>query len=143
MHKGGETMKELSAVILPDDVRYTKDHEWAKKLDSGTLRIGISDYAQDQLGDIVFVELPQIGDAFEKGAEFATVESVKAVSEGYMPVNGEVAAVNTELDDAPELINAEPYEAGWMIEIAPRNPAEFDKLMDKAAYLDMLQGEAS
>ena len=136
-------MKELSAVILPDDVRYTKDHEWAKRLDSGMLRIGISDYAQDQLGDIVFVELPHIGDSFEKGSEFATVESVKAVSEGYMPVSGEVTAVNTELDEAPELINAEPYDAGWIIEIAPREPADFDELMDKAAYLDMLQGATS
>jgi glycine cleavage system H protein len=102
--------------------------------------IGISDYAQDQLGDIVFVELPQVGDTFEKGAEFGTVESVKAVSELYMPLGGEVLAVNESLGDSPELVNNEPYTGGWMIKIKPANAAEIEQLMTKEAYLKMLKG---
>jgi glycine cleavage system H protein len=102
--------------------------------------IGISDYAQDQLGDIVFVELPQVGDTFEKGVEFGTVESVKAVSELYMPLGGEVVAVNETLEESPELVNNDPYSGGWMIKIKPSNADEMDQLMRKEAYLDMLKG---
>lgn len=136
-------MKDLHAVILPEDRRYTTAHEWIKTLDDGTLRIGISDYAQDQLGDIVFVGLPDVGATFDKGAEFASIESVKAVSEAYMPLDGAVTAVNTDLEDAPELINSAPYEAGWIIEMTPDEPAQVEQFMDKNAYLDMLQEEAS
>ena len=132
-------MKELSAVILPDDARYSKTHEWTKKLDNGTFRVGISDYAQDQLGDIVFVELPQVGDSFEKGAEFTTVESVKAVSELYIPVSGEVTAINPALDDSPDLVNTRPYDDGWMIEIKVSDPGELDALMVKDDYVNMLK----
>ncbi len=132
-------MKEIGELQLPADVRYAEDHEWAKK--SGALiRIGISDYAQDQLGDIVFVELPQVGDVFARGDEFGTVESVKAVSELYMPVGGKIAAVNAALEDAPEKVNSAPYTDGWLIEVEAEDPAEFDALMDKGAYLDMLKG---
>ena len=132
-------MKEINELNLPEDVKYAKDHEWVKP--SGeTARIGISDYAQDQLGDIVFVELPGIGDSFEKGDEFGTLESVKAVSELYMPVGGEITAVNETLEDAPELVNNDPYGEGWMIEIKVSNPSEADALMDKGAYLDSLKG---
>jgi len=132
-------MKEISELQFPEDVRYAEDHEWARPGD-GTARIGISDYAQDQLGDIVFVELPQVGDTFEKGAEFGTVESVKAVSELYMPVGGEIVGINTTLEDAPENVNNAPYTDGWMIEVKPADPAELDRLMSRDAYLEMLKG---
>lgn len=135
-------MKEIGELLLPEDVRYAEDHEWAKKSGEG-IRIGISDYAQDQLGDIVFVELPQEGDAFAKGDEFGTVESVKAVSELYMPLGGKVKAVNAALEEAPEKVNSDCYGEGWMVEIEPENPAEFDALMNKEAYLDFLKGSAS
>ncbi|MBI9085853.1 MAG: glycine cleavage system protein GcvH [Desulfobacterales bacterium] len=132
-------MKEISQLNLPEDVRYAEDHEWVKS-EGETAKIGISDYAQDQLGDVVFVELPQVGDALEKGTEFGTVESVKAVSELFMPVGGEIVAVNTALEEAPEQVNTDPHGQGWMIEIKPGDPAEIDALMDKAAYLAMLKG---
>ena len=132
-------MKELNELILLEDVQYAKDHEWVK-LSGNNARIGISDYAQDQLGDIVFVELPGVGDTFEKGAEFGTLESVKAVSELYMPVGGEVTAVNEALEDSPELVNSDPYGQGWMIEIKVSDPSEAEALMDKDAYLDALKG---
>jgi glycine cleavage system H protein len=132
-------MKELSEVNLPEDVRYTKDHEWARKKGE-TFQIGVSDFAQDQLGDIVFVELPEVGDRFESGDEFGTVESVKAVSELFMPLGGEVVTINDALEDAPELVNTAPYTEGWMLEIKASDPAEYDKMMDRAAYLDMLKG---
>ncbi|MEE9612499.1 MAG: glycine cleavage system protein GcvH, partial [Desulfatiglandales bacterium] len=104
------------------------------------VRTGLSDYAQDQLGDIVFVELPQVGDTFKKGEEFGTVESVKAVAEMYMPIGGEILAVNTALEDSPELINKNPYEDGWMIELKPDDLTELDTLMTSDAYLEMLKG---
>ena len=131
-------MKELSELKFPDDLRYAEDHEWTR-IEGETVKIGISDYAQDQLGDIVFVELPEVGSTFGKGDEFGTVESVKAVSELYMPLGGEVVAVNEALQDAPENVNQDPYQAGWMIAVKPGDPSELDALMDKAAYLDMLQ----
>jgi glycine cleavage system H protein len=132
-------MKELNELILLEDVKYTEDHEWVK-LSGETARVGISDYAQDQLGDIVFVELPGVGDTFEKGDEFGTLESVKAVSELYMPVGGEVTAINEALEDAPELVNNDPYGEGWMIEIKVSDPSETEALMDKDTYLDSLKG---
>jgi glycine cleavage system H protein len=132
-------MKELSELNFPDDVLYSDDHEWAKTENSEAV-IGISDYAQDQLGDIVFVELPQVGDKFEKGAEFGTVESVKAVSELFLPVSGEVVAVNDALEDAPELVNNEPYTGGWMIRVKLDETFELDQLMNKSAYLESLKG---
>ncbi|MFP4350026.1 MAG: glycine cleavage system protein GcvH [Thermodesulfobacteriota bacterium] len=131
--------KEISELTLQDDVRYTEDHEWAKK-EGGTVKIGISDYAQDQLGDIVFVELPEVDGELEKGDEFGTVESTKAVSELYMPLGGKVVAVNEALADDPEQVNKDPYGGGWMVEIEPSDPAEFDAMMDKDAYLEMLKG---
>ncbi len=132
-------MKELNELILPEDLKYTEDHEWAK-LDDGSITVGINDYAQDQLGEIVFVELPEAGDSFAKGDEFGSVESVKAVSEMYIPVSGEILAVNQDLEDAPELVNNDCYKGGWIIRIKPENPSELDELMDKGAYLDMLKG---
>ena len=132
-------MKELSELNLPDDVRYAESHEWAKS-EGDTVKVGISDYAQDQLGDIVFVELPEIGDSLEKGEELGTVESVKAVSELYMPVGGEIVAVNSSLEDTPELVNNTPYTDGWMIEVKPDDPSEIDDLLTNDAYLEKLKG---
>ena len=132
-------MKEINELQLPEDLKYADDHEWAKA-QGDTVRVGISDYAQDQLGDIVFVELPEVGESFEKGAEFGTLESVKAVSEIYKPVGGEILAVNDTLEEAPEKVNNSPYGDGWLVEIKLSNPQELEQLMDKAAYLDMLKG---
>ena len=132
-------MKELNELSFPEDVRYSESHEWVK-VAGETAKIGITDYAQDQLGDIVFVELPDVGESFEKGAEFGTVESVKAVSELYLPVGGEIVATNEALEDAPELINNTPFSDGWMIEVKLADPSELDALMDKDAYLSSLKG---
>jgi len=131
-------MKEISELQLPEDLSYSDDHEWAKK-SGDTIRIGISDYAQDQMGDIVFVEMPDVGDTFEKGDEFGTLESVKAVSEVFIPLSGEVVAVNEALEDAPELVNEDPY-ASWIIEIRPSVASEFDEMLSRDKYLDLLQG---
>jgi len=131
-------MKEISELHLPDDVRYTEDHEWARP-GGDNVRVGIDDYAQDQLGDIVFVELPQVGDTFKKGQEFGTVESVKAVAELYMPVGGEVLRINTGLETSPELVNTEPYGDGWMIEVKPTDPNEFGSLMTRDLYVERLK----
>jgi glycine cleavage system H protein len=135
-------MKSVNELNLPDDVRYTKDHEWARP-NADRFRVGISDFAQDQLGDIVFVELPEVGAVFKAGDEFGTVESVKAVSELYMPMGGEVVEVNGDLADAPEKVNNDPYGAGWMLEIITAAPAEYEGLMDRAAYFEELKGSES
>ena len=132
-------MKEINELSFPEDVRYAESHEWVKAA-GDTARIGITDYAQDQLGDIVFVELPDVGESLEKGAEFGTVESVKAVSELYLPVSGEIVAINEALEDAPELINNTAFSDGWMIEVKLDDSSELDALMDKDAYLSTLKG---
>ena len=132
-------MKEISEIHLPDDVRYAEDHEWAR-LEVNKIRIGLDDYAQDQLGDIVFVELPQVGDTFKQGEEFATVESVKAVCECYLPVSGKIVAVNTALEESPELVNNSPYDGGWFVEINPTDISEMKTLMTNAACLEKLKG---
>jgi len=132
-------MKEIDELNLPDDVRYAEDHEWIRS-EGDKVRIGINDYAQDQLGDIVFVELPQSGDTFEKGEEFGTVESVKAVSELYMPIGGEILSVNTALEESPDLVNQSPYNDGWMIMVKPSDSAELEALITRDAYLEMLKG---
>jgi glycine cleavage system H protein len=132
-------MKEIHELNLPDDVRYTDDHDWVKAEDE-KVRIGITDYAQDQLGEMIFVEVPEVGDTLDKGETFGSLESVKAVSDMYMPVGGEVLAVNTALEDAPEMVNQDPYSGGWIIDIKPSDPSELDQLMDKNAYLEMLKG---
>ena len=131
-------MKEIDELILPGDIQYTKDHEWARK-DGDTVKIGISDYAQDQLGDIVFVEVPEVGETFAKGEEFGSLESVKAVSEIYLPISGEIVAVNTALEDAPELINEDPYE-NWIVEVRPAQDGDEEELLSRDDYLDLLKG---
>jgi len=132
-------MKEINELDLPDDLRYTEDHEWVR-VKGENVTIGVSDYAQDQLGDIVFVEMPGSGDHFKKGDEFGSVESVKAVSELYMPIGGKVIRANQALEDAPELLNRSPYAEGWIIEIKPEDASQLEVLMDKGAYLKMLAG---
>ncbi len=115
------------------DIRYTKEHEYVS-LDGGTATIGISDYAQEQLGDVVFVELPEIGTIFAKGDEAAVVESVKAASEIYSPASGKVIEVNGELEDEPALVNTDPMGRGWFIKMSLNDIYELDGLMDEAAY---------
>ena len=134
-------MKEISELRFSEDVRYAEDHEWART-EGDNVKIGIDDYAQDQLGDIVYVELPQVGDSFARGDEFGTVESVKAVAELFMPIGGEILAVNRALEESPELVNQDPYHEGWMIEIKPSDPAEWDDLMPRDSYLEKLKGTA-
>lgn len=131
-------MKEIEELDLPGDVYYTRDHEWARK-EEDTVKIGISDYAQDQLGDIVFVELPETGTVFMKGDEFGTLESVKAVSEVYAPLSGEIIAVNSELENSPELLNEAPYD-NWIIEIRPSDENQYDELLNRDDYLEILRG---
>jgi len=132
-------MKEISELEFPEDLRYAEDHEWARQVGE-MVRVGISDYAQDQLGDIVFVELPQVGDSFDKGKEFGTVESVKAVAELFMPFGGEIQAVNEALEESPELVNKEAYGEGWMIEVKLADNAELKGLMSRDEYVEFLKG---
>jgi glycine cleavage system H protein len=106
----------MTEFTIPEDCRYLETHEWVR-VDDDTARVGITDFAQDELGDVVFVELPAPGDELEAGAEFGVIESIKAVSDLYLPVSGTVAAVNEELFDAPELVNEDPYGDGWMLEL--------------------------
>lgn len=113
--------------------KYDAEHEWIRVEDDEGV-IGISDYAQDQLSDVVYVELPEVGDTFAKGDVFAVVESVKAASDVYMPVSAEVLEINEELEDSPELVNQDPYGSAWFVRISIVNPAELDDLMDAAAY---------
>jgi len=119
--------------MYPTDYRYTKDHEWIK-VDGSTGTIGITDYAQNELGDVVFVELPKVGARVEAGKSFGTVESVKAVSELFCPVSGEVAEINSLLADKPEKINQDPHGAAWLIRVKLSNPNEIASLMDAKAY---------
>ncbi len=131
-------MKEINELNLPENLHYTKDHEWVR-IDGDSALVGISDYAQDQLGDIVYVEMPEVGDEFSQGEEFGTLESVKAVSEIYLPLTGEIIEVNEALEDAPELVNKDPYE-NWLVRIRPADLSELDELLSVDEYLDMLNG---
>jgi glycine cleavage system H protein len=118
---------------FPENLKYTKDHEWIR-IESGVGVIGITDYAQGELGDVVFVELPSAGKKLERGQSFGTVEAVKAVSDLYSPVSGEVKEINKAIQDSPEIVNKEPYEGGWMLKVAIDNPKEIEGLLDAAAY---------
>ncbi len=115
------------------DMKFSKEHEWIR-LDGDIATVGITDYAQEQLGDVVYVELPQVGKQVKQGDDMAVVESVKAASEVYAPVSGEVTEVNETLADAPDAVNTDPLGAGWFVKIKPSDPSELDKLMDEAAY---------
>ena len=131
------TEKYLVSIVMTNEVRdnlkYTRTHEWVK-LTGAKAKIGITDHAQEELTDIVFVELPTIGKEIKKGEELCVVESVKSVSEVYAPISGKVVAVNTKLDDAPEIINSSPYDDGWLVEIEVKDKAEVNTLLDAAAY---------
>ncbi len=118
---------------VPGDLKYTRSDEWIK-IENGEGIIGITDYAQDALSDVVYVELPQVGDSIQAGSRFGTVESVKAASDMQMPISGTISAVNSALEEEPETVNKDPYRGGWFIKIQPADVAELDKLMDGAAY---------
>ena len=132
--------KEINQLNLPGDLRYAKTHEWAKVVGNKVV-VGLDDYAQDQLGDIVFVEMPEVGAKFKQGEVFANVESVKAVSECYVPISGEIIAVNKKIEDQPDLANNDCYGEGWLVEVKPANLAEMNGLMDSKACLASLKGE--
>lgn len=121
-------------MLIPEDLRYAENHEWARREADGSVRVGISDFAQDQLGDIVFVDLPEVGVTLDAGEAFGEVESTKSVSDVYAPIAGTVSAVNEALLDAPEVINSDPYGEGWFIVITPDGTQSLDALMDSAAY---------
>ena len=131
-------MRDISELHIPDDCRFSEDHEWVRP-EGDVVRIGISDYAQDQLGDIIFIELPEVGHLFGQNDVFGTVESAKTVSELLIPLSGEVVRVNEKLPDMPELVNDSPYDSGWMIELRLADESEIDDLMDGATYLEFLQ----
>jgi glycine cleavage system H protein len=119
---------------VPSDLKYAKSHEWAKKQADGTVVIGITDHAQSALGDLVFVEVPKAGRKVNAGEACAVVESVKAASDVYAPIGGEVVDANAALANAPETLNQDPYGKGWMFKLKPANPAELDKMLDAAGY---------
>jgi glycine cleavage system H protein len=124
---------------VPEDLRYSADHEWARTVDD-RVRVGITDYAQDALGDVVFVDLPDEGATLEVKGKLGEVESTKSVSDLYAPIAGRVVAVNAALTDSPELVNSDPYGAGWVCEIDPTDPASVDGLLDASAYRQLTEG---
>jgi glycine cleavage system H protein len=125
---------------LDPEARYAESHEWAR-WDGDEVVCGITDHAQESLSDVVYVELPEEGDVLEKGESFGVVESVKAASDLYLPMGGEVTAVNEDLEDTPELVNKDPYGSGWMVRFRPSDPSEFDELMDTGAYEAFVEEE--
>jgi glycine cleavage system H protein len=124
----------MSELEYPQDLRYTAEHEWVRSADDGTVRIGITSFAQDSLGDVVYVSLPTAGDTVSAGDACGEVESTKSVSDLYAPLAGEVTAVNESLDATPELVNTDPYGEGWMYELRPSDAAAVEALLDPAAY---------
>jgi glycine cleavage system H protein len=127
---------------IPADLKYLESHEWARLESDGTVTVGISDHAQSALGDLVFVEVPEIGKTVEKGAATAVVESVKAASDVYSPVSGEIVAVNEALSGSPELVNQDPYGQGWLFKVKPSDTAELGQLLDAGAYEKVVEKEA-
>jgi|TARA_B110000483_G_scaffold192984_1_gene229566 glycine cleavage system H protein len=123
---------------IPSDLKYSKDHEWIK-VDGDTAIIGITDFAQRELGDIVYVEIESVGEELEEQSVFGTVEAVKTVSDLFMPVNGEVLEFNTALEDTPEAVNEDPYESGWMIKIKIQNPDQLNELLDADQYKSLIE----
>lgn len=122
---------------IPSNLKYTKDHEWVK-VDGDVATVGITDYAQDQLGDIVFVDIQTQGETLDKEEVFGAIEAVKTVADAFMPISGEIIEVNAALEGAPQTVNTDPYGEGWMIKIKLTNPAELDELMDADAYTAIL-----
>lgn len=128
---------------FPDDIKYASTHEWARLEGDGTVSVGITDHAQEELGDVVYVELPEVGQAVTAGAEAGVVESVKAASDIYAPVGGEVIAINEVLEDSPETVNDSPFDNGWFFRIQPGDVAELDNLLDVAGYQAVIEQESS
>jgi glycine cleavage system H protein len=126
----------------PNELKYTKTHEWVRAESDGSVTVGITDHAQELLGDMVFIELPEVGANFTSGEECAVVESVKAASDVYIPVAGEITEVNEELADAPETVNQDPYDTGWLFKIQPEDAGEFEELMDAEAYGEFIAEES-
>lgn len=126
---------------VPTQMKYTKSHEWVENRDDGTVRVGITDHAQDLLGDMVYVELPEVGDEVNAGEECAVVESVKAASDVYSPLSGEITAVNETVIENPETVNQSPYENGWLFELKPSAEAELDDLLDADAYNELAEAD--
>jgi glycine cleavage system H protein len=124
---------------VPDDLRYTSDHEWVR-VEGSKARIGITEYAQDALGDIVFVQIPEVGASVERGSTVSEVESTKSVSDIYAPVTGSIVEVNADLSDAPERLNEDPYGEGWICVIELTDPSELDATLDAAGYRDLVDG---
>jgi glycine cleavage system H protein len=122
--------------LVPDNLNYTVGHEWLKIQEDGQARVGITDYAQDSLSDVVFVELPEVGDQFTKGDVMAVAESVKAASDIYAPISGKIVSINEKLEESPELVNESPYEFGWMVLIEPEG--EVNGLLDAASYRESI-----
>ncbi|OKI32499.1 glycine cleavage system protein H [Saccharothrix sp. CB00851] len=133
-------MKEHTAVI-PEELKYTEEHEWVLRTGEDTVRVGITDYAQEQLGDVVFVQLPELGEQVAAGQTLGEVESTKSVSDIYAPLAGEVVARNDSLDQQPDLVNSDPYGEGWMVELRLEDPTAVDDLLDAAAYQELVAGE--
>lgn len=127
-----------SSKVIPDDLRYSADHEWVRSTDGAVVRVGITDYAQNSLGDIVFVQLPELGAEIAAGDAVGEVESTKSVSDIMAPVGGTVTAVNQALDDAPETVNSDPYGDGWLFEIEPDDASAVDELLDADGYADVV-----
>ncbi len=125
---------------VPGDLRYSKDHEWVRSTDDNNAVVGITDYAQDALGDVVFVDLPEVGSSVSVGDSIGEIESTKSVSDVYSPLTGTVVAVNSELLDAPEKVNADPYGEGWMFTLELADSSSLDELMDAAAYTELTEG---
>lgn len=125
---------------LPKDMLYSEEHEWVKKED-GKVRIGITDFAQSELGDIVFVELPEVGEELDADEPFGSVESVKTVSELYAPLSGKVVEINEELEDSPEFVNESPYDKAWMVVVEPKDSSDLDKLMTPEQYEEMIDAD--
>ncbi|MEE9287265.1 MAG: glycine cleavage system protein GcvH [Gammaproteobacteria bacterium] len=126
---------------VANELRYTSSHEWAQLLEDGTIRVGITDYAQEQLGDMVYVEPPEVERTYEAGEECAVVESVKSASDIFCPVLGKVLAVNELLVETPELINQDPYGDGWIFKLEPADPSELDDLLDADAYTELAENQ--
>jgi len=123
---------------IPEDVRYVESHEWARR-DGDRITVGITDFAQDELGDVVFVELPEVGEQLDREAAFGVVESIKAVSDVYTPVGGEITDRNETLFDEPELVNESPYDDGWMVRVEPADPDEYEELLTPEVYRDQIE----
>lgn len=134
----GESKKALEDIVFPDNIKYFPEHTWIR-IEGDVARIGITDYAQDQLGDIIFLELPEVGEKFKQGQEFGVAESAKSVSSLFMPVSGEIIEINQQAADCPEIVNQAAYEDGWMLAVKPADLGELTQLLSKDGYIKKLK----